>query len=126
MKTTTVFEALKNESIAGIIKKDQSLTKHKVSVKFNAAGGSEPAGDGNWGFGTQQRKAQAMEENHVKVKGHIFGPQTARIGKQFAQFKASLDTPYEIDHDRELEIYIEMNLKVQKRNENVQKAVQVI
>lgn len=35
MKTTTLFEALKKESIAAILT-DQRLTKHRMSVKFNS------------------------------------------------------------------------------------------
>lgn len=35
MKTTTVFEALQSKELADIITKDQRLTKHKMSIKFN-------------------------------------------------------------------------------------------
>lgn len=121
MKTTSVFEALKKESISNIIKKDQSLTKHRMSVKFNTSP-EGAAGDASWGLGTNQRKPQAVEENHVKVKGHVFGPQTAKIGKWFDAYKAELLEPYKLEDDQ-IEIYFNWKLKVLRRNDQVEKAM---
>ena len=55
-RTTSLFQALKKQNIAELITKDKTLTKHKVSFKFNAAnsldGEGRAEGDGNWGLGT--------------------------------------------------------------------------
>jgi hypothetical protein len=91
MKTTTIFETLKSEELAKIIKNDQRLTKHKMTVKFNTEGMDDDSfgGDGGgWGFNTQKRHT-AMDENYIKIKGHVLGPQTTKIEKMFAEYKNS-------------------------------------
>lgn len=56
------------------------------------------------------------------MKGHVFGPQTLKIGNWFNQFKNSLPNPYTLQDD-EIEIYINYNMKVLKRNDKVQKCL---
>lgn len=73
MKTTTLFEALKSENLSQIISQDQRLTKHKMSVKFNCASGDGDGESAGWGLNSQRRPT-ALDENHVKVKAHAFGP----------------------------------------------------
>jgi hypothetical protein len=78
MKTTTIFEALKSEKLAKILKNDQRTTKHKMTIMFNAgdaaAGDFDAKGKGSgWGFNTAKRPT-AMDENNIKIKGNILGP----------------------------------------------------
>jgi hypothetical protein len=72
-RTTSLFQALKKQNLASLITDTSKLTKHKVSLKFNATGGDDDDRDGNWGLGTN-RRPQAFDENYMKFKGHIFGP----------------------------------------------------
>jgi len=51
-----------------------------MSIKFNAGendftDSSSPAKGAGWGFNTSKRPT-AMDENNIKIKGHIMGPQT--------------------------------------------------
>lgn len=78
-------------------------------MKFNATGGDDQDG-GNWGLGTQ-RRPQAFDENYIKVKGHVLGPQTEKIWNWFNEYKMSLEDPYKLDED-DVEIYFNFNLKV--------------
>lgn len=56
-KTASIFEALKKENIANILHKDQRITKHKVTLSLN----------------------DPPEGQRVQVKGHVLGPETARL-----------------------------------------------
>lgn len=115
--TTTVFEALKSEELAKIIKTDQRLTKHKMMVKFND--GSEDTdsigGQGaGWGFNSQRRPT-AMEENFIRFNGHFLGSETAKINQLFQEYK--LSAPQELiprKKEGDMETYLLCNMQVQK------------
>lgn len=66
-----------------------------------------------------------MEENHIKIKGHVFGPQTVKIEKWFQEYKAGLEKPYTLE-DNQIEVYFNFNLKVVRRNEQVENALEII
>ena len=66
-----------------------------------------------------------MDENHIKVKGHVFGPQTYTIQNWFNDYKLSLENQYKLEEE-DIEIYFMINLKVQRRNQNVQKCCEIL
>ena len=101
-----------------------------MSIKFNCQAADDefdgPVQNGNWGLNTQKRPT-AIDENHFKIKGHILGPQTVKIGKWFDDFKHSLQKEkIPKKEEDQMEVYFLLNMKVQKNNRSVQNHIDVI
>ena len=69
-----------------------------------------------------------MDKNHFKIKGHIFGPHTVKIGKWFKDFKAGLQTEYKLNENGkdEMEVYFLINLRVEQRQQSLSDSLAIL
>ena len=99
-----------------------------MTIKFNSDSNDQEFYNDGWGIQSKSRKPSAMDKNHFKIKGHIFGPHTVKIGKWFKDFKAGLQTEYKLNENGkdEMEVYFLINLRVEQRQQSLSDSLAIL